>query len=396
MIWPGQMLCFTAQYARAVHASCRRLQRLTIKASSRMFAGAGGAAPLPHGLRADTLNTYRAEWSRYVHFAARLGYAPDIPGRDTPWTAFLLWRYLLFRSERCKPSTVFAGLSALAHFGHYHRHVLPTRKEDGNALLHRDIANMKREIAIYYCAKKGIQGLTYDVQHSTPLAKNAVELILSAFEVFDESRFQRLQRVDRHHIVASVLQHTKGMRFGHFLFRDYTVNSFVLGSDGTYRLTTDWHRYQGQRRYVLEFAATPRWPCLRYQVRRLDLSVAASLTAAHLLRWHFAMLAKDSERLLFRPHVHTRPSRQDRRTWLQRALTQALPEDEVDARAVIKDVTPHAWRAGIAGDLVRAEVSWNMIAMWCRWHSMRAMRMYASRPPLGSARRSARFRLIAQ
>ena len=44
----------------------------------------------------------------------------------------------------------------------------------------------------------------------------------------------------------------------------------------------------------------------------------------------------------------------------------ALPLDEADAREMVKDVTPHAWRAGIAGDLTKVEVSWNMVVMWCR------------------------------
>ena len=80
------------------------------------------------------------------------------------------------------------------------------------------------------------------------------------------------------------MQHTKGLRFGYFLWRNYTIDSFVLGADGTYRLSTDWHRYQGQRRYVLQFAAQPRWNCLRYSVCRPDRSVIASLTAADIIR----------------------------------------------------------------------------------------------------------------
>ena len=134
---------------------------------------------------------------------------------------------------------MFAGLSALAHFGHYHRQILPTRKEDGNALIHRDIANMKREITIYYCSAKGINNLTYDVDHSAPLGCDAVELLLAAFQVFDKSQFQRMARMDRHHLVATVMQHTAGMRFGHFLYRRYRLSSFVLGADGSFRLTTD-------------------------------------------------------------------------------------------------------------------------------------------------------------
>ena len=99
--------------------------------------------------------------------------------------------------------------------------MLPTRKEDGNALLHRDIAAMKREIALYYRAKKGIAGTTYDVDHSTPLGQSSVELMLSALGVVSEEAFRALQRADRHHIWASLVQHTVGMRFGHFLARDY-------------------------------------------------------------------------------------------------------------------------------------------------------------------------------
>ena len=378
-----------------MHASCRRTQDLAIR-SAHPIGSVSAACKLPHGLRPDTENSYRAEWSRYLRFASRLGFAPDVPGRDSPWLPFLLWRFLLFRSKKCKPSTVFGVLSALAHFGHYYRHILPTRKEDGDPLLHRDIANMKREISLYYCSKKGLKGLTYDVQHSTPLGKAAVELILSAFQVHSEQSFRRLAREDRFHVVASVMQHTKGLRFGHFLWRDYSIDSFVLGADGTYRLSTDWHRYQGQRRYVLEFSSQPRWNCLRYDVHRLDGSIAATWTAADVLRWHFAMLSECGERLLFRPKLGEQPTRQDRKAWLQQTLLAALPLDEVDARKMVDDVTPHAWRAGIAGDLTKAEVAWNMIALWCRWHSMRAMRMYASRPALSSARRSKRFRIIVR
>ena len=75
-------------------------------------------------------------------------------------------------------------------------------------------------------------------------------------------------------------------------------------------------------------------------------------------------------------------------------LLVALPLDEEEARKWVADVTPHAFRAGLAGDLVSAEAAWRAITMWCRWHSMRAMRMYVSRPALFTVRRSLRFRVI--
>ena len=38
-------------------------------------------------------------------------------------------------------------------------------------------------------------------------------------------------------------------------------------------------------------------------------------------------------------------------------LLAALPMDELEVRKLVEDVTPHAFRAGLAGDLVSAEVS---------------------------------------
>ena len=348
---------------------------------------------LPHGLKPGTVASYFAEWSRYLDFAVRMGFN-QVPGRDIMWHPYLLWRFLLFRAEHCKPSTIFTNLSALAHFGHRHRFLLPTKKTDGNPVLHRDIACMKSEIAIYYCAKKGIKGLTYDVGHSTPLGKNAVELMLSAFQLVDEAAFRRLRRIDAHNLFASVAQHGTAMRFGHFLHRDYTVQSFAYGADATYRLSTDWHRYQGQRKYVLTFAKLPRWKCLSYTVSAQDGTTLARLTAASIMDWHFRALREAGELFVFRPRKLGRPSRQHRRQWLQRVLWAALPMDQLAAREMVKYVTPHAFRAGLAGDMHSEGVAWQAIAMWCRWHSMRAMRMYASRPALQTTRTSVSFRLV--
>mgnify|MGYP003334202887 CR=1 FL=1 len=145
---------------------------------------------------------------------------------------------------------------------------------------------------------------------------------------------------------------------------------------------------------MLSFSENPRWRCLTYSVRALDGSVLARLTAAKVLTWHCRALHRIGETLIFRPTLGARPTRLERRQWLQRVLWQALPLDELSARKLVADVTPHAFRAGLAGDLHNENVSWQSIAMWCRWHSMRAMRMYASRPALSTARTSTRFRLI--
>ena len=215
---------------------------------------------------------------------------------------------------------------------------------------------MKSEIAILCCHRKGLKGLTYDVAHSTPLDQDAVELILSALRVVDEEAFGRLSREDAHHVNAALMQHGVAMRFGHFLYRDYTTKSLSCDADGVFHLPTDWHRYQGQRRYVLRFAAKPRWECLRYAVRGQDGSVRATLTAAQVLQWHVRALERAGETLLFRPVKGCRPTRTGRRRWLQRVLWAALPLGEHAARKMVVHVTPHAFRAGLAGDLHGSDV----------------------------------------
>ena len=78
-----------------MHADCTRTQLSVVAAAEAAEATAPrvvdqNGGELPHGLRAGTLSTYSAEWQRYVSFAQRLQYGPDVPGRDVPWNPYLL------------------------------------------------------------------------------------------------------------------------------------------------------------------------------------------------------------------------------------------------------------------------------------------------------------------
>ena len=226
---------------------------------------------LPHGRKPGTIETYASEWRRYLAFARSTLGSDLIPGKDVPWNPYLLWRYLLMRSETCKPSSIFSGISGLTHFGHRHRFLLPSNKWDGCPLLRRDIDSMKNEITLLFNAKgAGVTG----VKRSTPLCFRSVGFLLSAYQVWNEEYFNSLDRRNRHHVANCVMQHTKAMRFGHFLHRRYTTHSFSRDVYACRRLYTDWHRYSGRRRYCLEFSRSPAWACLRYTVRCLDDSVA--------------------------------------------------------------------------------------------------------------------------
>ena len=386
-------MCFVPEFVAAVHADCQQLQNQVAATADLMLQQAAhdsGRVVVPMGLKERTKVTYWTEWRLYISFSLKFCDSKELPGRDVPWNAILLWRYLLMRSETCKPSSISSCLSALSACSLRYNHLLPTQKSDGDSLLRRQLVNMKREIAIRYNEGKG---KNVEVKKSTPLAKQDVELMLSSLQVWDEARFNKLSRRDRHEVNACTMQHGCAMRFGHFLYRAYTVDMLLFGADGAVRLVTDWHRYSGMRRYCLQFVRVPRWSCLSYDVRDVAGVRRTTLTAGTILRWHVARLRRDGESVLYRPFAHKTATRKSRRDWLRQLLWQALPADEVAARRAVAHVTPHAFRAGLGGDMHRAGVAWDTIAVWCRWLSYRAMRMYASRPSLSTLRTSTTFRV---
>ena len=138
----------------------------------------------------------------------------------------LLWAYLSFRGETCKPHTVTACLSALAYFGARYGYLLTTSRHDLDSLLYRQLAMLKQQLVIDHNARRG--GVQYDISRCTPLGFRSVSLILSAFKVYDRTSFLQLSRQNRHHVVLTVMQHSAAMRFGHFPARAYKLRHFSV------------------------------------------------------------------------------------------------------------------------------------------------------------------------
>ena len=61
---------------------------------------------------------------------------------------------------------------------------------------------------------------------------------------------------------------------------------------------------------------------------------------------------------------------------------------------MVDEVTPHSFRPGLAGDLLAEGLTLQAIAVECRWHGERIVRIYAEREPLSAVRHSDAFRLI--
>ena len=106
------------------------------------------------------------------------------------------------------------------------------------------------------------------------------------------------------------------------------------------------------------------------------------------------MLRQNNEELIFAPIPGQPASHGDRTAWLREVLLAALPLHERDARELVRYVTPHSFRPGLAGDMRRAGMRLDEIAMECRWHGLRNARMYSERAPLTSYRKSAQVRLL--
>ena len=285
----------------------------------------------------------------------------------------------------------------LRHFGVMHGFVLATSKFNANPEDYSAIRNMKRQLAIRAREQAKEQGKQHEeVERCTPVGKRGVDMMLSSFRVYSRRAFQRLRRADRHHLFATVMQHTGGgMRFGQSHERDYTVESFVQDArDGSFRLVTDYSRYAGRRQFCIEFPTHPRYKSMWYEVRRPDGTVEATFTAATLMQWHFDELRRNGERQVFKPIVGRTTSRDARQTWKRQALLAALPLHERAARELVNDVSPHSFRAGIAGDVAREGHSLQTIGSICRWNSMKAIRLYAERPCLSMFRKTENFRVM--
>ena len=394
----GSDITRDSQIRRFVHVECQKVQEpVAARPPSPETTTADGAASadLPHGLSDASLKDYKIEWSRYAKYARTLRAA--VPGLDGPWDMQLLWKYLQQRSQTCKPTTIVQILTKLRHFGVLHGHVLANSKYDADPAQYGLIRKMKKQVTLDARAEATQAGVDYvHVDRCTPVGVRGVNLILSSFGITSRAAFERLSRKDRHHVVATLMQHTGGMRFGQFITRDYTVDAFVEDPhDGSFRLITDYTRNVGERHFAIEFSAAPRYACMWYEVQSVvGGGTRYTLTAATILRWHFELLRRDGEIRMFNPRKGVAPTREARQAWLREVLWRALPMDDKKARASVADVSPHSFRSGLAGDLHREGASLQTIGSICRWKSPIAIRIYAERPCMSMSRTSTKFRLM--
>ena len=387
-IFPGHSIRYDSRADAYVHSDCTVFERLV---STNQQLAERSVRGIPHGLKPKTVATYTVEWERYERFVTRRGLGA-VPGKHVPWDLALVAEFMEWRSRTCKPSTLARTFSILAHFGALFGFLLPNSRDDNDSLGYRRLRNIKKQLAIDHVRTSGE---VLAPTRCTPLARDGLEMIFQTLGVTSRRTFERLPRRHRHNLICSVMQHSKAMRYGHFLFRSYTWQQFSSNvNDGSMSLLTDWHRYSGRSKYCLRFQAFPQQDFLWYKLKDAGGNVVDKVAAATVMQWHFDMLKRSNENQVFAPVPGKILSHADRKAWLCEVLLAALPPDEREARALIKFVTPHSFRPGLAGDMRRAGLRLEDIALECRWHGMRNARMYSERTPLTASTSSSRVRLL--
>ena len=110
-----------------------------------------------------------------------------------------------------------------------------------------------------------------------------------------------------------------------------------------------------------------------YEIYAGDGSVRRTFTAAQVLQWHMQGERSRKATDLFAPDDE---SSSEFQKWLRASFKALLAEDTKEVLALVNAITPHSFRAGMAGDLDRENVSRARIKRIGRWESDRAMEQY--------------------
>ena len=100
-------------------------------------------------------------------------------------------------------------------------------------------------------------------------------------------------------------------------------------------------------------AGRARW----YRAYDANGVVLDTFSAATVLHWHFDRLRADGEETVFAPVAGEICSREERCRWLRTSIRAAMLPSESKAIEALEHVTPHSFRPGIAGDLLRDGMS---------------------------------------
>ena len=328
------------------------------------------------GLEEETLAKYKVEWDMYVRFCIRRGWK-KVPGRDRKWSIQTIAPYLRWRARNNNARTIAQIKSKLKHCGICYDYLLPTAKGEAPAKLRLQLAMVTKDISKRERSRKKKAGLPTGPRRALALGRVAISLLFSAYAATTEKSFMTLPRRVRHYLVICACMHTACMRFK--LIRELHKDGYMRWSQPSkaYVTTSDWNKMKRQvGHYTVKFPKLPRYEAMVYHSYGRAGEVISIFTAADVLRWHVQAVGSSEGRNIFAPTPGRIPKPKMFTQWLRESFRVLLVGKQSEIDALVRTITPHSFRAGMATDLERSDVHRSIIMKLGRWASARAMEQY--------------------
>ena len=332
--------------------------------------------PFGFGLEVKSKNAYVNEWNLYLRFCQRRG-IKRIPGREVQWKLKVVKPFLEWRAQRVNVRTLHSVRSKLKHCGLCYGYLLPNAKGEGPAALRLQLAMVMRNIAKrqkQYCKEKGISA---DPKRALALGRVAIGLLFSAYGATTRAGFDALTRPIRNWLVICVCMHTGCMRFK--LLKTLCRNKVIrwAAADRTYRMASDWRKMKRGGAFTVPFPLCPEFKAMKYHGYSKHGQQVNTFTAGLVLQWHIANRGTSSGNLFAPFGAASKPSRRALQVWLRQSFGHLLIGDVKEIASLIAAISPHSFRAGMAGDLERERIPRLHIKKVGRWTSDSAMEQYA-------------------
>ena len=341
-----------------------------------MIAGAETCIPIGTGLEAETVKKYKEEWDMYVKHCKNNGWT-RIPGRDRSWRITAVASYLRWRASRNNARSIAQIKSKLKHCGLCYDYLLPTARGEGPSKLRLQLAMISKAIAKTQKRQRRAAGLPTGPKRALALGRVAVSMLFSAYGATTRKGFAALGRKPRHYLSMSSSMHTGGMRFR--LMREIHRKCMIRWSqaDKTYLIASDWRKMkQTTGEYTVKFPTTPKFSAMLYDAYDDEGNVVNTFTAATVLKWQTRIEGSRKGRYVFEPRKGKEPSAKLFKEWLRSSFRALLGGNEAEVAALTQAITPHSFRAGLAGDLERTNIPRATIKKLGRWASTREMEQY--------------------
>ena len=143
-----------------------------------------------------------------------------------------------------------------------------------------------------------------------------------------------------------------------------------------YKEAAGWLELGHQSDEKIKFPMEPRFRAMEYEAYGSKGETLHTFTAAKVLQWHTANVGSKRGRDLFAPSFGKEPSSSDFKKWLRESFRMLLVGDKQEIEALVQAITPHSFRAGMAGDLERDDIPRPTIKKVGRWKSNEAMEQY--------------------